>query len=71
MLTVHLFNHENSPEARIENNIAHLHEHLRWDNRFAEKTVRKSVRGGLITLQNNFLSLTDAGRNVAKQALVM
>ncbi len=71
MLTVHLLNHENSPEARVENNIAHLHEHLRWENRFAEKTVRKSVRGGLIILQNNFLILTDAGREVAEHALVM
>ena len=71
MLTVHLFTHENSPDALDENRIVHLHEHLRWDTRFAVKTVRKAVRGGLISIQNELLILTDSGRKVAQEALVM
>jgi hypothetical protein len=32
MLTIHLFNHEGSPEEQEQSRIAHPHEHMRWDS---------------------------------------
>jgi manganese/zinc/iron transport system permease protein len=70
MLAIHLFNHEGLPEAEQENSIAHLHEHLRWEPEFAARVVRQAERRGLIRRSDGHLSLSEAGRQLAHQAIV-
>jgi manganese/zinc/iron transport system permease protein len=69
MLTIHLLQHENTPEAERECRVAHLQEHLGWEAPFAERVVKQSARHGTIERQNGRLVLTDDGRTVAQNAL--
>lgn len=69
MLTIHLFNHEGLPEAEQENNVNHLHEHLRWDPEFSGLVVRHAERRGLVSRYNGCLVLSEVGRQVAQQAI--
>jgi manganese/zinc/iron transport system permease protein len=69
MLTIHLLQHENTPEAERECRVAHLQEHLGWEAPFAEQVVKRSSRHGTIERQNGHLRLTDDGRTVAQHAL--
>jgi manganese/zinc/iron transport system permease protein len=70
MLTIHLFNHENTPEALDESRIEHLREHMRWDNDFSARVVKLALDSGLIQRLNGTLRLTDAGRERAQNILV-
>ena len=77
MLVIHLFNHEGLPEAEVESEIAHLHEHLRWDPAFATQVVKYALNnqcvslvGGISNPEKTQLTLTEHGRAVAQQALV-
>ncbi|MBE0569425.1 MAG: metal ABC transporter permease [Deltaproteobacteria bacterium] len=70
MLLVHLYNHEELPEAVRENRIPHLHDHLKWDQRFAEQVVSTAGRRGLVEVRDSFLFLTEAGRRAAGEAMV-
>lgn len=70
MLTIHLFNHEGLPEAEQENTLAHLPEHLRWEADFASQVVRQAERRGFLNRQNGYLTLTDEGRQNARQAIM-
>jgi manganese/zinc/iron transport system permease protein len=70
MLSIHLFNHEGLPEAEQENRLEHLHEHLRWEPDFTVRVVRQAERRGMVWRQNGILALTEAGREVAQQAMV-
>ncbi|PKO11703.1 MAG: zinc ABC transporter permease [Chloroflexi bacterium HGW-Chloroflexi-10] len=69
MLTIHLFNHENTSEALQESRFEHLREHLRWTNAFSAVVVKRAVDSRLIVVQNNSLTLTDSGRDRAQSAL--
>ncbi|MBA2669358.1 MAG: metal ABC transporter permease [Gemmatimonadetes bacterium] len=69
MLTMHLRNHEGSERAVEESRIAHLHEHLRWEPRFATRVVERAMRSGLVRKETTErLALTEAGRRRAGQA---
>jgi len=70
MLAIHLLNHEGLPEADEEYHLAHLQEHMRWEPDFAGRVVRQAERRGIILSQGEYLSLTDRGRQVARQAIV-
>lgn len=70
MLTIHLFNHENLPEARTECLAGHLREHLKWEPPFAENVVRRAEKKELIINLNGFLKLTERGRRNAREAIV-
>jgi manganese/zinc/iron transport system permease protein len=69
MLAIHLANHEGRPEAAVENRVAHLGEHLRWESDFAQQIVRGATRRGLVIEQAGALQLTMRGRAVAEEAL--
>lgn len=69
MLTIHLFNHENTPHAVEESRFAHLREHMRWDEDFADKVVRRATEANIIQNIKGNLTLTDAGRKRAQNAL--
>ncbi len=70
-LAIHLLNHENSPQAVEECKVVHLQEHLHWAGEFATAVVDKAQRRGLIERQNGHMALTENGRSLAKEALVM
>jgi manganese/zinc/iron transport system permease protein len=70
MLAAHLFNHENTPEEYIENNVSSLSQHLRWPNQFAYKILREALRSGVVTQSEDLLMLTDRGRVLANQKYI-
>ena len=69
MLAIHLANHEGRPEAAEESRVDHLDRHLRWDADFARRIVRLAERRGLVASDGLRLSLTQAGRELAADAL--
>ena len=69
MLAIHLANHEGKPEAAEESRIDHLDRHLRWEPEFAQRIVRLSERRGLVRARAGELELTQAGRELAADAL--
>ncbi|MGZ8782663.1 MAG: metal ABC transporter permease, partial [Gaiellaceae bacterium] len=62
-------NHEGKPEALEESRIEHLHQHLRWAPEFAKRIVRLAERRELVRRQGTLLELTQAGRELAADAL--
>ena len=70
MLVIHLLNHEGLPEAEAESEIAHLHEHLRWEPTFANQVVRYALNNQCVFQEETQLVLTERGRTIAQQALV-
>ncbi|MBX7247208.1 MAG: metal ABC transporter permease [Candidatus Sumerlaeaceae bacterium] len=70
MLAIHLLNHENKPEAEIENSVAHLDQHLRWKRDFVKRVVARSERQGLVIEADGRLTLTESGRQLAQESLV-
>jgi len=69
MLAIHLANHEGLPEAEEESRIDHLDRHLRWPPEFAQRIVRLAHRRGLVEADAGRLTLTQAGRELAADAL--
>lgn len=69
MLTIHLLQHEGTPEADEESREAHLRHHLRWPAPFANRVLRHAEARRLIRRRGGRLLLTDDGRSVARQAL--
>jgi manganese/zinc/iron transport system permease protein len=70
MLTIHLLNHEGSPEAATENRVEHLHEHLRWDEGFAAAVVERAERRRLVSRPTQQrLALTGTGREMARATI--
>jgi manganese/zinc/iron transport system permease protein len=69
MLAIHLFHHEDQPEAIQENNLEHLHEHLRWESAFASSVVRQAEQRGLLSKVNGNLVLSEMGRDLAQEAM--
>ena len=69
MLAIHLANHEGKPEAEVESRVDHLHAHLRWAPDFAQRIVRIAERRGLVLAKGQRLELTQAGRELAADAL--
>ena len=70
MLTIHLANHEGTPEEARESRVAHLEEHLAWTASFASQVVRYSTQRGYVTRSNGVLQLTTHGRQLANEAVV-
>ncbi len=66
MLIVHLFNHENTPEAAAESSVDHLHNDLRWSPDLAQRAIRRASTQGLVKREADHLSLTPQGRNIAR-----
>jgi manganese/zinc/iron transport system permease protein len=70
MLAIHLLNHEHAADAANECRLEHMHDHMRWEPRFANEVSRRAERAGLIVRHNGLLALTDSGRRAAEEALV-
>ncbi len=69
ILTIHLLDHEGSPQAAEESREGHLHEHLRWAPDFARTVVRRAESAGLLTRTGEHLALTDEGRASARETI--
>jgi manganese/zinc/iron transport system permease protein len=67
MLAMHISQHTARHEAEQENQIAGLHEHLRWSPQFAMEIVQIAERNGLIQQQNGLITLTEIGLKRAQQ----
>jgi manganese/zinc/iron transport system permease protein len=63
MLAIHMLNHENLPDAEEACRVDRLHEHLRWDERFLKRVIRRAERQGVVRCVATRLVLTRVGRN--------
>jgi len=70
MLTIHLLNHERTPEAQSENRVKGLENHLRWDAGFTSRIITLARRRGLVEDTEGMLILTRAGRERAESAIM-
>jgi manganese/zinc/iron transport system permease protein len=70
MLSIHLYQHENLPEADFESSYDHLGKHMRWTDDFAGTVVAKAQRRDLINREGDLLHLTEQGRKLARETLV-
>jgi manganese/zinc/iron transport system permease protein len=70
MLAIHLFNHEQQPDAGVECRVDHLLEHLRWQPVYAEEVVRHAEQSGAVRRRGGLLSLTETGRQLAAEAVM-
>lgn len=68
MLTIHLLQHENTPEEADESDVTGLHRHLHWLPAEVMAVVKRAERNGLVTDQGGRLKLTAEGRAVAAGA---
>jgi manganese/zinc/iron transport system permease protein len=62
-LVIHLLNHRGDA---TESAVAHLSDELRWSPAFAQLTLRRAARDGLVARTNGHLALTPRGRDVAR-----
>lgn len=70
MLLIHLFTHEDSPEAQTECRVDHLTEHLSWTKNMADRVLDTAMDRNYIDTDGQFLHLTDSGRKLARDAIV-
>ena len=70
MLLIHLFTHEDLPEAKSECRIDHLTEHLSWSESLSKRAVEAALGLKYIWLEGQLLRLTDRGREMARNAIV-
>lgn len=68
MLTIHLWQHEGTPEEADESELTGLHRHLSWLPADVTRVVNRATRNGLVTAADGRLKLTEQGRAVAQGA---
>lgn len=68
MLAIHLLQHEGTPQEADESDVGGLHRHLHWLPGEVVRVVRRAERRGLVTEESGRLKLTQAGRDVAREA---
>lgn len=68
-LAVHLYNHEGRADARDENVVSALRDHLWWDGRKSLNVIDRSLRLGFVVRDGEELYLTAKGRQVALELL--
>jgi manganese/zinc/iron transport system permease protein len=68
-MAVHLCQHENDPEAEVENVVGALRTHLGWRDATARRVVAQGLESGLVTREGERLALTPLGRALAQRIL--
>lgn len=58
----HIYYHENAKNAKVENGIDTIYDHLNWPKHFLNKIVIKLKSEGHIIEDNDMFKLTDSGR---------
>ncbi len=66
-LAVHLYQHEGGPSQAEENVVRALHDHLRWSDSKARRTLVRSLDDGYVRREGEQLLLTARGRVVARE----
>jgi manganese/zinc/iron transport system permease protein len=69
LLSVHLLQHELTPEDTYERELRQLEEHFMWERTWAEKVVKYAIRHDLIVKKDGLLYLSDYGRRIATDAV--
>lgn len=69
LLTVHLSQHQNHPDAPVECSPRHLTEHISWTEAFARQVMQKAELMGLVKREAAGLRLTETGRRRAAEAV--
>jgi manganese/zinc/iron transport system permease protein len=67
-LAIHIFNHSGADDDIEERMISKLDEHLGWEQQFIEKIVKRSVKSGLILVNDGIMSLTSKGGSFVEAA---
>ena len=62
----HIFRHENSPRAEIENGMDTISKHLNWKEAMITARAADLIGKGFLVKENNQLILTEAGREYTK-----
>jgi len=70
MLLIHLYTHEDLPEAESECRVDHLTEHLSWSDDIAGRVVAAALDSDYVKSDEQLLRLTDRGRNAAREAII-
>ena len=70
MLVVHILHHEGLPEAGLECHINHLPKHFLWDKPFIQKILKIAEKEKVLNVEDEFLRLTDKGRQIAESSMV-
>lgn len=68
-MAVHLCQHENDPEAEVENVVGALRTHLGWRDATARRVVAQGLESGLVSRDGERLALTPLGRALAQRIL--
>lgn len=67
-LAMHIFNHSSVDDDIEERMISKLDEHLGWEQQFIKKIVKRSVKSGLILVNEGIISLTSKGGSFVEAA---
>ena len=60
-LLFHVFTHQNTPCAPVENGTGTIHEHLHWSPRFLKKITRRLMKQNLLVVENGIYKLSHKG----------
>lgn len=69
MLLVHVLHHEKLPEAEIESNIENIPHHLKWNKKFMNTIIERTIKNENLVCRKGILQLTDKGREYAKKSM--
>ena len=60
-LLFHVFTHQNTSCAPVENGTGTIHEHLHWSPRFFKKITRRLMKQDLLVVENGIYKLSHKG----------
>lgn len=60
-LLFHVFTHQNTSCAPVENGTGTIHEHLHWSSRFLKKITRRLMKQDLLVVENGIYKLSHKG----------
>jgi manganese/zinc/iron transport system permease protein len=69
MLTIHLAQHQDGPDAADECRADRIHLHLHWESGFAEHVLRAAEQRRLLRREGDLVRLDESGRVLARGAL--
>jgi manganese/zinc/iron transport system permease protein len=71
MLLLHVMHHEGHKEAEVENAASGVYRHLKWDRVYCARVMRRAGDDGLVVIRDGALELTEAGRAIVRDAMVL
>jgi manganese/zinc/iron transport system permease protein len=71
MLLLHVMHHEGRSEAAVENEASGVFRHLKWDRAYAARVIERAVDDGLVVTRGEVLELTEPGRTIVREAMIL